>query len=169
MPNYRRYNTDGRPVFVTMVAAGRRDRFRESQNATLLLETMRRVKALRPFRHLAHAIMPDHVHWIFVPASGECSGIVGAVKRDFTWRLKREQWAGAPPYWQDRFHDHVIRDERDLSRHMDYVHFNPVRHGVSASPSEFPFSSFREWVARGVYEMEWGSTEPDTIDGMDLE
>ena len=169
MPNYRRYYLRGHPVFVTVVTHERRPWLQEAAHADLLLESMRRVKVIHPFRHAAHVLMPDHVHWMFEVADGDFSRVVGAVKRDVTWQLKRLGGNGLPPYWQARFYDHVIRDEQDFERHLHYIHFNPVKHSVAVSAGAHVHSSFRQWIARGVYDENWGASEPDAIKGLDLE
>lgn len=147
----------------------RRPWLADSERVAWLLNAMRRVKTFHPFRHIAHVVMPDHFHWILEPRDADFSSIVGAVKRDVTWRLKEVGGNGLPPYWQSRFFDHVIRDERDLQRHLDYIHFNPVKHGVATGPAEYPHSSFTEWCKRGVYEPGWGRTEPAELRAMHLE
>ena len=70
---------------------------------------------------------------------------------------------------QPRFYDHVIRDEQDLARHVDYIHFNPVKHSLVTCPRDYPWSSFTEWCKRGRYSPEWGVMEPKNIADMDLE
>ena len=170
MPNYRRFNPEGRSIFVTFVTHERRRWLQAARRVQLLMDAMRRIKAMYPFRHVAHVIMPDHVHWMFAPiGAASCSAIVAAVKRDVTWRLKGSADSEGPPYWQARFFDHIIRDERDWQRHLDYIHFNPVKHGLTPCAAEHPHSSFREWVVRGVYDQEWGRAEPQSIAGLDLE
>jgi putative transposase len=69
--------------------------------------------------------------------SGETSfsDLVAAVKRDVTWRLKELGSKG--PFWQKRFYDHVIRDDDDFGRHLDYVHFNPVKHGFVSRAANY--------------------------------
>ena len=106
---------------------------------------------------------------MFTPEDANFSIIVAAVKRNVTARLKERGGAGFPPYWQSRFYDHVIRDEDDFWRHLDYIHFNPVKHGVTAASADHPHSSFQEWCNRGVYEADWGQKEPDDIARMSLE
>ncbi|OKY73750.1 MAG: hypothetical protein BM485_16965 [Desulfobulbaceae bacterium DB1] len=214
MSNYRRYHLPHHPVFVTIVTNNRRKIFASAERVELLLVAMRRVKVQYPFRHYAHVILPDHLHWMF-----ECdeacnfSKIVGAVKRDVTWRLKEtftESNGGKelPPYdtmhgepagrhshssgcihgeqvgrqsfpdirdgeffplWQKRFYDHLIRDETDFARHLDYVHYNPVKHGFVDRAADFAHSSFAGWMDRGVYSINWGVAEPERIKNMDLE
>ncbi|MEW6120424.1 MAG: transposase [Pseudomonadota bacterium] len=164
MPNYRRYHLAA-PVFVTLVARRRQPWL--VGHAVQLSASMHRTHSRHPFRHLAHAVMPDHMHWLFEPGDGNFSAIVAAFKRDVTWALKS---AGlSAPLWQDRFYDHIIRDDTDLHRHLDYIHFNPVKHGHCMRPCDWPHSSFAAWQARGAYSPDWGAIEPDSIAGMELE
>ncbi len=65
---------------------------------------------------------------------------------------------GAFHFWQPRFWDHVIRDEVDLERHFDYIHWNPVKHGFVQNPEDWQESSYRHWAKQGVYPAGWGST-----------
>ncbi len=62
--------------------------------------------------------------------------------------------------WQRRFWEHLIRDEDDLERHFDYVHFNPVKHGYAEHPSRWPHSTFARHVRLGAYPPGWGSVAP---------
>lgn len=168
MPNYRRYDIPGHPVFLTIVTHERRPWLADYACVETLLESMRWAKTEYPFRHVAHVILPDHLHWILEPKSGtRCPDLIGAMKRDATWRLKEAGLTG--PFWQKRFYDHVIRDEDDFGRHLDYVHFNPVKHGYASRAAEYRWSSFLEWVKRDAYPDTWGATEPDRITDMDLE
>lgn len=57
--------------------------------------------------------------------------------------------------WQHRFWDHIIRDETDYQHHLDYIHINPVKHGIVSGPGEYPLSSFAEFVEMGWYESDW--------------
>jgi len=64
--------------------------------------------------------------------------------------------------WQRRYWEHTIRDDRDYAIHMDYIHFNPIKHGLVDNPADWPFSSFRRCVASGLYPADWlgGGAEP---------
>jgi REP element-mobilizing transposase RayT len=73
------------------------------------------------------------------------------------------------PLWQKRFYDHMIRDEQDFTRHLDYLHYNPVKHGLIRRPEAYPYSSFGEWKNRSVYPEGWGVMEPEEIKVMNLE
>ena len=63
--------------------------------------------------------------------------------------------------WQRRYWEHAIRDEKGLHRHIDYVHFNPTRHGFVAAPGLWPYSTFRRFVARGYYPADWAADPGD--------
>ena len=67
--------------------------------------------------------------------------------------------------WQRRFWEHTIRDDRDYAAHMDYIHFNAVKHGLAASAADWPYSSFRRCVAVGTYPAEWlgRRDEPESV------
>jgi putative transposase len=69
--------------------------------------------------------------------------------------------------WQRRFWEHLIRDERDYALHCDYIHYNPVKHGLCVKPQDWPFSSIHRFIAEGIYPPDWSmttiSTIPDTI------
>ena len=165
MPNYRRHYLPV-PVFVTLVTHHRQPWITGSTEP--VFEAMRRTKALYPFQHFAHVLLPDHIHWLFEPAgSANFSTIVATLKRDITWRMK--ECGVTERLWQARFYDHLIRDEADLQRHLDYIHFNPVKHGYCLRPQDWPHSSFHAWMQRGAYPANWGETAPGHIADMALE
>ena len=62
--------------------------------------------------------------------------------------------------WQRRFWEHIIRNENDWQKHMDYIHYNPVKHGLVKSPGDWEHSSFNYWVEKGIYAKNWGSMQP---------
>lgn len=69
--------------------------------------------------------------------------------------------------WQRRFWEHVVRNEKDFQRHVDYIHFNPVKHGHVSRAKDWPWSTFHRYVRNGLYEQDWGEVEPDSIRGFD--
>ena len=71
--------------------------------------------------------------------------------------------------WQRRFWEHLLRNEADWHAHMDYIHYNPVKHGYVQSPGDWPYGSFRRAVKQGLYPADWGAKEPSNISGMNLE
>ena len=71
--------------------------------------------------------------------------------------------------WQRRFWEHQIRDEKDFSVHFDYIHYNPVKHGLARSPKDWLYSTFHRYVQAGIYAMEWGMSEIDFPEGIGSE
>jgi putative transposase len=72
--------------------------------------------------------------------------------------------------WQRRFWEHHIRDEADFAAHCDYIHYNPVKHGLCEYPADWPYSTFSRFVERGLYTPDWGmSGEPCTVDNVGKE
>ncbi len=67
--------------------------------------------------------------------------------------------------WQRRYWEHQIRDEADLARHVDYIHFNPVKHGWVTRPVEWPHSTLHGYIGRGMVTADWGRQMSDGMDG----
>jgi putative transposase len=65
--------------------------------------------------------------------------------------------------WQQRYREHTLRDQDDFARHLDYIHFNPVKHGYTPRVQDWPYSSFRRWVRLGAYPEDWAG---DTVDDL---
>ena len=172
MPNYHRYFIPGSMVFITCVTQHRIPYLSKAQDIDLFWETLRNVQKIHPFHLLAYAILPDHFHWIMQMPENDpvFSVILHSIKRNFTWNFKKAYQIPTPFHvWQDRYWDHVIRDEPDLTNHFDYIHWNPVKHGLVDSPEKWTYSSFNHWLGKGEYARNWGSVEPRNIRGMEVE
>jgi len=162
MPGYKRYFQNSDVVFITLVTADRAPWLGDSRAKALVLETLRETKRDRPFRHYAHVLLSDHMHWLIQCDKGnEISHLVRAIKLAVIHRYRS---LGMPSrrLWQPRFYDHIIRDDSDFRRHMDYIHYNPVKHGYVSRPRDYRWSSFQAWVERGHYNLNWGNNEPDS-------
>jgi len=167
--DFRRYYVPNSIVFITQVVQDRQQVFGDEVYLALLLSTLRRVKALHPFAMLGYVFLPDHFHLLMKPTGGSTfSQIMHSLKPNFTKAYKQAtNTTGSLKFWQKRFWDHIIRDERDFERHLDYIHYNPVKHRVVARPEDWLHSSFLRWKDRGAYPEEWGWTEPPTVAGGD--
>ena len=154
---YRRHLVPGATVFLTLVTRDREPLLTRPDVRAALSEASAQVARVHPFRVRAFVVMPDHCHllWTLPDGQGDFPLRVRLIKHRMSRRLGRSDGAPAP-IWQRRFWEHTIRDEDDLRRHVDYIHFNPVKHGYVASVSDWPDSSFAEFVARGVYARDWG-------------
>jgi putative transposase len=155
---YRRARHPGGIYFFTVVTAERRPVFASVEAVEALRESLRDVAASRPFAILAYALMPDHFHciWRLPEGDSDFSTRWRLIKLAMTRKLKKR-------VWQQRFWEHLIRDEADFERHMDYIHFNPVKHGLTKDACAWPHSSLAAYVAKGVYPRGWGTqyAEPE--------
>ena len=169
MPEYRRSWTTGGTFFFTVVTYHRLTILTSDISRQLLREAWRDVQARFPFTIDAVCLLPDHIHCIWMLPEGDANYSVRwkEIKRLFTKgyleqigpgearnasRLSR----GEAAVWQRRFWEHTLRDQEDLAHHRDYIHFNPVKHGLVQSVSAWPWSSFHRYVRIGYYPRGWG-------------
>lgn len=168
MPEYRRPKISGGVVFLTIVAYQRRPHFQSEENLNHLRSALATVKQEMPFEITAAVVLPDHMHhiWTLPDNDDRLSARVGRMKILFTQMLRGP---GSLPedvnasrlkhresdVWQRRFIDHYIRDDDDFERHLNYVHYNPVKHGYVTCPHLWPHSSFERWVKKDVYLPDW--------------
>lgn len=170
MSNYRRLYQRGGCYFFTVVTYKRApilinyvDRLRES---------FRYAIDKLPFTIDAIVIMPDHLHciWTLPEDSKDFSKRWFYVKQYFSRGISADvNGRGEKLVWQRRFWEHLIIDEDDLKRHIDYIHYNPVKHGLSLSPVDWKESSFLKFCQKGYYEKGWGDIKPKGIIDMEME
>jgi putative transposase len=173
MSDYRRYFVEGGTYFFTVVTQGRVPLFDSDVARTLLGSVMRQCLLRYPVEVIAIVLLPDHLHTLWTLPTGDdrYSERWRWIKRQFTrgWlslggaeqpcnaSRRRERRRGV---WQRRFWEHTIRDEADLEGHFDYIHHNPVKHGLVRRVCEWPWSSFHRWVRNGHYSIHWaGQTD----------
>ncbi|MEA3411324.1 MAG: transposase [Pseudomonadota bacterium] len=172
MSNYIRAFVPGGCFFFTVVTHARQPFFANGNHVDRLREAFRRVMEKHPFAIDAIVILPDHLHTIWrLPDDDSDFGS--------RWRLIKHFVAsgiegttnrrGEKQVWQRRFWEHVIRNDEDWRNHMDYIHYNPVKHGYTETPAEWRYSSFLRSVDKGWYEPDWGSAMPANIEAMELE
>ena len=171
MTNIRRYDPVGRPVFITAICYKRIPYLKTDEQKELLLSIMREVKESMSFSMKAYVILDDHFHWIMTPCSYNFSKIMQSIKLRFVHRFKKSAAEeNNLILWQRRFWDHVIRDNEDLRIHMDYIHYNPIKHGYVHNLADYRWSSFNDHVILGNYSADWGTTViPAKFDEMSME
>jgi len=167
--NIRRYYVPNAIVFITQVVDRRMPIFHHVQFLDLLRATLKNVKKLHPFITHGYIFLPDHFHLLIQPTGdNNFSDIMHSLKPNFTKEYKKLIGVSdRMKFWQKGFWDHVIRDEIDFQRHLDYIHYNPVRHQLVCKPEEWPHSSYHHWVARNGYAPRWGWSLPDSIEPYD--
>jgi len=163
MPNYLRVKIDGGIFFFTVTLADR-----SSDLLVRQVDRLRRFYSLTrkryPFETVALCILPDHLHaiWSLPPGDsdyplrwsvfkvGFSRGLMEAAPRTASKIAKREKGL-----WQRRYWEHAIRDDADLERNVDYVQFNPVKHGYVSRVRDWPFSSFHRYVEHRILPADW--------------
>jgi putative transposase len=162
MPEYRRVNIPGSSVFLTLIAYDRAKTFSVPENIHKLRQACSIVVVEKPFTIDAAVILPEHIHflWTLPPGDGDYSYRVGRMKVLFTRALRgannlpddvceSRKKHRESDVWQRRFYEHTIRDEFDFRKHLDYLHFNPVKHGLVKCVHDWEYSSFHRGVRRG--------------------
>ena len=134
----------------------------------LLREAFRTVRARRPFVVEAVVVLPEHLHTIWTLPEGDTDYSLRwtHLKTHFSRALAArvpvlQNQRGEYLVWERRYWEHTIRDEADFARHCDYIHYNPVKHGLVARPLDWPYSSFSRFVSAGIYPSEWGANVPE--------
>jgi len=149
MPAYRRLYIPGGTYFFTVNLADRSRRLL-TDHVTALRQSWREVEQDHAFSTLAAVVLPDHLHviWTLPPGDADFSTRLRLLKSGFTRRLRASGVIeGHEKIWQNRFWEHAIRDDRDLENHINYVHFNPVKHGHVAEIPDWPYSTWRRYHA----------------------
>jgi putative transposase len=161
---YRRNFVPGATYFFTLTLRDRRQRLLVEHIDTLR-ESMKHVYALHPWRTDATVVLPDHLHalWTLPEKDDQYPLRWRMIKSLFTQRLRRSgAWFDSRSPWQSRYWEHTIRDDRDFENHVNYIHFNPVKHGHAHAPSDWPYSSFHRFVRDGVVPLDW-AVAPDFV------
>jgi putative transposase len=166
---YRRALSPGGTFFFTVVTFNRQKIFTDERPISLLREAFRYLLKNHPMQIDAIVIMPDHLHTIWSLPDGDSD-------YPTRWRLIKSYFShkwdpglspttpsrlikGEKYVWQRRYWEHQIRDEKDFARHVEYIHYNPVKHGLVNSPGEWEYSSFIRYVKDGIYPHDWGGGE----------
>jgi putative transposase len=168
MPDYRRAYVPGGTFFFTLVTYGRGAFLCEDRARPILRSCLAACRRRHPFTIDAMVLLPDHLHavWTLPKGDADFSCRFALLKKTFT-----QQWLAAGGYegvvsdsrrrnrrrgvWQRRFWEHVIRDENDLNKHLDYIHYNPVKHALASCPHAWPYSTFKQWVRNRGYPPDW--------------
>jgi putative transposase len=176
MPEYHRAFIPGGTYFFTLVTFDRAPILVSEQARSLLHWVWMDVNHRFPFTTEAICLLPDHLHCIWSLPEGDSNYPIRwkEIKRLFSKhyrdlhypsaaktesRIKREE----ATIWQRRFWEHVIRDVQDLHAHLDYIHYNPVRHGLVNQPADWQWSSFHRYLRKGYYDPNWGGGDQNGL------
>jgi putative transposase len=173
MSDYRRWFVPGGTYFFTVVTHGRRATLTTAVGRQCLRAAFQYVRVNGPITIVALVLLPDHVHavWTLPPGDGDYSTRWRRIKGRFTSNYLAQGGSdgissnsraarGERAIWQRRFWEHACRDEADLKRRVDYIHWNPVKHGLVGRVRDYPWSSFQRFVQLGEYSIDWGGDNP---------
>ncbi len=179
MPNYRRNFVEGGTYFFTVITY-KRQQILNGKAIDILRECFRECMSEKPFTIEAAVVLPEHLHclWTLPAPDSDYSARWKSVKSAFTKEYIRR--IGEPPakpsvsmqkkgekgIWQRRFWEHTVQNEDDYRIHIEYIHFNPVKHGWVDAPIDWPHSSFHRFVKENVYPESWGSSVIEFPEGI---
>jgi len=160
---YRRANAKGATYFFTVNLADRRSDILV-RHVDDLRAVINKVKEAHPFSIVAMVVLPEHLHaiWRLPPGDRNFPMRWSLIKAGFSRLLPNEEYV--PPsraakrergIWQRRYWEHQIRDEADVERHVNYIHYNPVKHGHVQKAVDWPHSTLHSYIERGIVNRDW--------------
>lgn len=172
MSNYRRNRIQGGTYFFTVNLQDRK-----AQLLITYINELRTVvskaKQSQPFHIDAWVVLPDHLHciWTLPIGDDDYSSRWQAIKKAFSKSIPKTEHRSETNIkrnergiWQRRFWEHTIADDEDYAAHMNYIHYNPVKHGWTESVKDWPYSTFHKMVEKGVYPLDWAGGEIEKLD-----
>ena len=167
MSNYTRVFAQEHPYFITINTEKRRPILID--NITILRQAFANSKQYFDYSIDAICILPDHLHMIIYPKNEkDYPNIIKSIKTYFSKninqtfdmsqsKIKKKELG----IWQRRYYEHTIRDEKELEKYRNYIHYNPVKHHLIRSANEWEYSSFSKFVSRGYYDIDWYNLDED--------
>jgi REP-associated tyrosine transposase len=171
MTNYRRNFLSGGSFFFTANLADRRLRLL-TDRIDLLRKAFKGTRLRHPFSIEAIVVLPDHLHTVWTLPEGDDDFALRwrQIKSAFSRGLTDGERISASRasknergIWQRRYWEHTLRDEADFARHVDYIHFNPVKHGHVTQVKDWPYSSFHRMVGLGIYSLDWAGDAAENV------
>ena len=172
MPDYRRNYVAGGTYFFTITPLQRGGNLL-TRHIEHLREAVRKTRQIKPFDIHAWVVLPDHMHCVISLPQGDSdfSNRIKSIKIRFVHAIPALETRshvrskkGERGIWQRRFWEHTIRDETDFAAHVDYVHINPLKHGLVNRVVDWPYSTFHRMVEQGAYPADWaGSADAEKL------
>lgn len=177
MSHYRRANTQGGSYFFTVVSYRRQAVLCDEHIRHALRKAIQETRLKYPFSIDAWVLMPDHLHciWRLPEGDGDYSKRWSLIKRSVSITCadsyKKQKWLNGSKkkhrestLWQRRFWEHQLRDQQDFNRHLDYIHYNPVKHGLCERADAWPYSTLHRYIKNGSYPQDWAILPEDDND-----
>ena len=170
--DYRRAWYAGGTCFSTVNLLQRRDNDLLVKHIDILRNVVKKVKNSHPFIIHGWVVLPEHFHWVIElpPDDVDFALRLRLIKSGFSKAIPKTEYRseirlkrGERGIWQRRYWEHLIRNEEDYQAHMDYVHINPVKHGLVKLVADWEYSTFHRLVKAGIYPHNWASGAEDNI------
>ena len=164
---YRRADVKGGTYFFTVNLAERQKTLLVDE-MNILRDIINKVKKQHPFKLDAMVVLPDHIHAIWTLPAGDVDYSTRwmLIKTGFSRQIPKQERIsksrkskGERGIWQRRYWEHLIDNEQDYEKHVDYIHYNPVKHGYVTRAVDWPYTSIHEYIAKGILKPEWGCSE----------
>ena len=167
MVGYRRNFVPGGTYFFTVALKNRSSSYL-TEHVDLLINGIKTVQKRTRFNDIACVVMPDHMHtiWRLPEEDSDYPMRWKAIKSLFTRSLIKsgvdlaKTSRGEYPLWQRRYWEHTISGMQDLRSHIDYIHYNPVKHGYVSNACDWPYSSLHRYIRQGLLPQDWGGRAP---------
>lgn len=165
--HYRRAKAMGGTYFFTVNLADRTKKYLTDYIDTFR-DILNNVKQKHPFILDALVLLPDHLHAIWTLPANDYNYATRwkLIKSNFSRQIPRQEKInnsrikkGERGIWQRRYWEHQIRDFRDYENHINYIHYNPVKHGYTMNPIDWPYSSIHSHISKGIINSDWGANE----------
>lgn len=170
--DYRRLWHPGGTYFFTINLQQRKNNDLLVRHIDLLRNSVASVRKLYPFKIHGWVVLPDHMHCIIELPEGDADFAMRwqLIKLMFSKGIPREEYRSAVQIkrrergiWQRRYWERLIRDQQDFNAHMDYIHINPLKHGLVQQVGDWPYSTFHRYVTQGIYPHNWAGGKEDTL------
>ena len=176
MPNYRRAKIPGATWFFTVNLLKRRNNNLLIEEISLLKDCIKKVYVSHPFEIVAWVVLPDHMHctWKLPKGDADYATRWHLIKTHFSKTLAINEYRSPSRIknaergiWQRHYWEHWIRDEQDFQRHFDYIHRNPLKHGLVTRVADWPHSTFHKYAKADIYSQNWCGDDDIKIEGDD--
>lgn len=170
--DYRRLWRSGGTYFFTINLQQRKNNDLLVRHIDLLRNSVASVRKHHLFKIHGWVVLPDHMHCIIELPEGDTNFAIRwqLIKLIFSKGIPRDEYRSAVQIkrsergiWQRRYWEHLIRDQQDFNAHMDYIHVNPLKHGLVQRVSDWPYSTFHRYVNQGIYPLNWAGGKEDTL------
>ncbi|MCX6647465.1 MAG: transposase [bacterium] len=172
MVNYRR-NKSGNPddeYFFTIVTGNRLPHLSEKSERDMVYAAMVYMRKKYRVIYIAWAILPDHIHLLIKSPEADYSRVIWDFKRHITFKFRRiGRISRKDSLWQDRFWESTIRDDGHNNKFVDYIHYNPVKHGLVSAPALWEHSSIHSYIRKGYIPPDWGDGSLTCIEGAEYD